>query len=429
MMKVLLEAPILTQSGYGEHSRHVFRSICEIENFDIYISPLNWGTTSWAGFLQKEEKEKIEQATQKFTSYIHECQSSQINPEFDLQIHVGIPNEFNKKAPRSICVTAGIETDRVSANWLVKTHQGIDKIITISEHSKSGFINTSYEAMNNETKQKTIIGCNCDVEVVPYPVKKLTPDPLKIELPTKFNFLSVALFGARKNIENSIRWFVEEFHDEDVGLVIKTGMSKGSNLDRQQTVQIVKNAIGNQRNRKCKVYLLHGTLSDAQIHSLYDREDIHCYMTATHAEGFGLPIFEAAYSGMPVVAPGWSGHLDFLSAPFKEGGKTKQKDLFAKVEVDIGPIPASAVWQDILVEGSQWSYPRERSFKNKLRKVYKNYGMYKKWAKALQAHVGITHEQSKISETMRKAILSVFPQQISEMEKIKKENNEVVVFD
>ena len=52
--------------------------------------------------------------------------------------------------------------------------------------------------------------------------------------------------------------------------------------------------------------------------------------------------------------------------------------------------------------------------------------MYKKWAKALQEHVQISHEETKISESMRNAVLSVFPQ-ISENMKIKKE--EVSVYE
>ena len=44
--RVLLKAPILTQSGYGEHSRFVFRALKEQEEiFDIYVEPLEWGKT------------------------------------------------------------------------------------------------------------------------------------------------------------------------------------------------------------------------------------------------------------------------------------------------------------------------------------------------------------------------------------------------
>ena len=46
--KVLLKAPVLTQSGYGEHSRWIFNVLLEREDlFDIYVEPLNWGKTGW----------------------------------------------------------------------------------------------------------------------------------------------------------------------------------------------------------------------------------------------------------------------------------------------------------------------------------------------------------------------------------------------
>ena len=53
-MKILLEAPILTQSGYGEHARFVFRALEQIPGIDVYINPLSWGTTSWVSDANSE---------------------------------------------------------------------------------------------------------------------------------------------------------------------------------------------------------------------------------------------------------------------------------------------------------------------------------------------------------------------------------------
>ena len=124
-MKILLEAPILTQSGYGEHSRLVFRALSSKENIELYTNPLNWGQTSWLSTFDKE-REKIEKSINNFYR-AHEDMKSGINTEFDIHIHVGIPNEFERKARRAICITAGIETDRVSADWIIKTNKEIDK--------------------------------------------------------------------------------------------------------------------------------------------------------------------------------------------------------------------------------------------------------------------------------------------------------------
>jgi glycosyltransferase involved in cell wall biosynthesis len=38
----------------------------------------------------------------------------------------------------------------------------------------------------------------------------------------------------------------------------------------------------------------------------------NCFVTAARGEGWNLPAFEAAILGNPVIAPGFSGHTDFL---------------------------------------------------------------------------------------------------------------------
>ncbi len=404
-MKVLLEAPILTQSGYGEHSRLVFEALKKIEGTELYINPLNWGSTSWASSISAQTSSEVQFGINQLAKAIQQSEASGQNLSFDIQIHVGIPSEFEKKAPYSVCVTAGIETDRVSPEWIVRTHKGIDKLIVPSEHARLGFTQTSYQVVNNQTGEEAILECNSPVEVVPYPVKEIESVNLDFETSTEFNFLSVALLGPRKNIENMIKWFVDEFRTDNVGLVLKTGQAKGSPMDREVTLNHLRKVLQNCGDRQCKVYLLHGDLEESEIHSLYLRDDIHAYASAAHGEGFGLPIFEAAYSGLPIVATDWSAHTEFLTAPYKESGKVKDKKLFAKVKYKTGPIPKSVVWKDILVEGSNWAYPEEQSFKEQLRKVYKNHGMYQKWANTLKDHVQASYKTEQILDKMAEALI------------------------
>lgn len=401
-MKILLEAPILTQSGYGEHSRVVYESLKD-KGYDIYVNPLNWGNTSWT---RSEDESQIQEQITKFHKYVNESKKQNKNPEFDMQIHVGILNEFQKKGKYSVCVTAGIETDRVSSAWLIKTHQGVDKIIVPSSHSRKTMTEVSYEVENRKTNEKTVLRCNCPVDVVPYPVKEFESEDLDLDISTDFNFLSVALLGPRKNLENSIRWFLEEFKgDSNVGLVLKTAISKSSLIDRKATINHLNAVIENYKDSKCKVYLLHGNLKPAQINSLYRNDKIKAFATATHGEGYGLPVFEAAYNAIPVIATDWSAHLDFLSGPYKESGKIKEKKLFAKVDFKLSEIPKEVIWKDILIEGSQWAYPLESSYKSQMRKVYKNYGMYKKWATALQDRILDTHKAEVVYEKMYQSLI------------------------
>lgn len=406
-MKILLEGPILTQSGYGEHTRLVYKSLKLNDKNKVYVNPLRWGNTTWS-LEESPVNKNIEKDIRALGDISLKAQRENSDTKFDLHVHVGIINEFVPKAPKSICITAGIETDRVSDDWLLRTYQNRpSKIIVPSSHAANGFLNSRHVVLDPKTGIQHEIGYNvdCPMEIIPYPVKKVSPEDIDIDLETDFNFLSIALSGPRKNLEDLVRCFLEEFKDESVGLVLKTAGANGSTIDRYSTIERLAKLIGKDKNRKCKIYLLHGDLSENQIHSLYQRDDIHAYVTATRGEGYGLPIFEAAYSGMPVVATDWSGHLDFLQAPFKEGGKVKIKKLFAKVNYKLEKIHPSAVWEKILIADSKWAQVDESSLKRQMRNVKKTYGRYKAWAKTLQKYILENYEEDKILNKLEEALV------------------------
>ena len=115
----------------------------------------------------------------------------------------------------------------VAPLWLQKGNEAVDKIITISNHSVNSYRDTVASATNNQTGQQFEYRLNTPIDYVSYPVKTFDNlEKLELNLPTEFNFLSVAQFGPRKNLPNTIKWFIEEFHDDNVGLVIKTNMAK-----------------------------------------------------------------------------------------------------------------------------------------------------------------------------------------------------------
>jgi len=346
--KVIVVGPALTQSGYGEHTRFLLRSLKRREDvFDIYLHNVNWGRTNWL-FEDDDERKWIDFLLQKT---VHHAQQQET---FDMSIQVTIPNEWKAMAPINIGVTAGIETTKVSPQWIEKSW-GMNKIITISQHSKQVYENTSYEATRNENGEKFIARCTTPIDIVHYPVKNLEKVDLGIELDYDFNFLTVAQWGPRKNLENTIKWFIDEFKDKEVGLIVKTNFAKNCLLDKRLTTHRLRQLIADNGDNKCKIYLLHGYMSDAEINSLYGHPGIKALLSATHGEGFGLPLFEAAYNGLPIVAPAWSGHVDFLFIPKKgKNGKIKNKAMFSKVDYTLAPVPQEAVWAGVLQANSMW---------------------------------------------------------------------------
>jgi len=358
--KILLKGPLLTRSGYGEQARFALRSLrSRPDVFDIFIQPLQWGATSWIS-IDDEERQWIDQTIERTIGYV------QGGGTFDISLQVTIPNEWERIAPLNIGYTAGIETNKVAPVWLQKANEKVDKVIVVSNHSKDTYELTAAVAIDNNTGQKIDYLLKTPVRTVNYPVKVYDNLPnLDLGLVTDFNFLSVAQFGPRKNLHNTIKWFVEEFHDENVGLVLKTNMAKNCLMDREMVLNNVRNFLKQFPNRSCKIYLLHGDMTDEEMHSLYRHEKVSAFLALPHGEGFGLPIFEAAYSGLPVVATGWSGQMDFLV-------DEEQNEHFYNVSFDLQPVQKDVVWENVLIAESMWAFPREQSAKQKMRQCYED---------------------------------------------------------
>jgi hypothetical protein len=402
-MRVLVKGPVLTRTGYGEHARFVLRSLREVENIELFVTPTQWGRSGWV-WEDSEERTWIDGLVGKTAVHTHQ------QGTYDVSIQVGIPNEWDRLAPVNIGVTAGIETTKVAPVWLERANL-MNKVITISTHSKRVFKETEYHGTHQQTGQQMTLKCTAPIDVVHYPVKNHKKVDLDLDVTTPFNFLTIAQWGPRKNIENTIQWFVEEFIDNpEVGLVVKTFAKGGSLMDRQMARNTLSKLLENYSHRQCKIYLLHGDLSEKEIHSLYKCPKIKAYVSLAHGEGFGLPHFEAAYSGLPVVAPEWSGYLDFLCMPKKDKkGNEKIKPHFVTVDYDMQPIAPEAVWDGVLEKESMWCYAQQGSYKMRLREVYKDYGRFQKQAKVLKKWIEVNFDEKGQLEKLREAIVSTFP--------------------
>lgn len=372
--KIVISGPILSRSGYGEMARFALRSLKRNSELDIFITPTNWGNTGNL-FEVNSETEEINILISKTEKYLQETGGK---PNFDTSIQVTIPNEWKNMAKYNIGYTAGIETNMISPAWF-EPSMGMNKIIVISNHAKSGFDFTVFgDQAGNQFKVAT------QVDVCHFPVRDYEPVDLNIELKHDFNFLAVCQWSARKNLEQTIIGFIEEFKNEEVGLVLKINTSNDSLLDREHTEARLFRLLSAYKDRKCSIHLLHGHMSEAEMHALFKHPKIKCAISTTRGEGFGFPLFEAAYSEMPVVATDWSGHLDFLTMKDEDG---KEKKMFAKVDYELKPIEQQHVWQGVLEAGSQWAYPLASSYKSKIREVYKDYPRFKSWAKKLNKWV------------------------------------------
>jgi glycosyltransferase involved in cell wall biosynthesis len=403
--KIIVRGPVLSRSGYGEQARFALRSLRKHEDrFDIYLDNTNWGHTGWV-VGEGEERSYIDFLLKKTFHFL------QTQPQFDISLQVTIPNEWERLATVNVGYTAGIETTKIAPGWIEKSNM-MDKIIVISNHSKHTLVETVYDAYDKNTNQHVgKVSVSTPVEVVNYPAKLIEKKSIELNFETDFNFLTVSQWGPRKNIANTIKWFVENFKDnENVGLVVKGFVRNNSTMDKQYSKNSLKSLIDPEA--KCKVYLLHGDMADEEMIGLYQHPAIKCLISLSHGEGFGLPLFEAAYSGLPILTTNWSGQCDFLNMPVKvrkKGSKkkteTSMKPMFAEVSYTIGPIQKEAVWDGVLQADSMWSYPEENSYKKALSNVHEEYDKYKDMAEKLKTWVKKEFESDKQHDAFANAVL------------------------
>ena len=374
MASILIRGPLLTQSGYGVHSRQIFRWAHE-RGHQIHSQLLPWGITPW--FTNKDYLGGLVGEIMKT--------SGEPTRKFDYSFQIQLPNEWDPTvAKKNIGVTALVETTKCNPEW-VNLCQTMDHVVVPTEFTANVLKNTGHNGRN----LSVITECYYDECAEDFTNINVLGD-----IPTKFNFL---LFGQitgspeldRKNTFNAIKWFCEEFQGKNVGLIVKTNMGTNSIMDRKVSMRALKACLENitTEKQKPKIYLLHGYLSPGEVASLYQDSRVMCLLSATRGEGFGLPMLEAAAAKLPVIATNWSGHLDFLD-----------RGTWLPVDYDLAPVPRERIDGQIFVEGSQWAEAKEESFKLRLKKFYKNRGVPVSWTNKMAEELSVHHSFEKVCE-------------------------------
>lgn len=365
MKSVVLRGPALSQSGYGVHCRQVARWLLQQPNIDVKFHVLPWGDTPW--FINPDAQDGL----------IGKIMQRTVDGSFkaDVSIQLQLPNEWDASIARyNVGITAGVETDKCNPEWINNVNS-MHAVIVPSKHVAQSFTNTGK--------------VNVPLHVIPESfvdaiLKNDSELPPLHEFSTKFNFLVFGQitgnnpFNDRKNTFFTLKWLCETFKDnKDVGIVVKTNAGRNTKIDRNVVKNLLQTVLGECRKGPYpKVHLLHGELNDNEVASLYRHPQIKALVAATRGEGYGLPILEAAASGLPVIATGWSGHTDFLNH-----GK------YINIDYKLEEIHHTRVDNRIFMKGSKWANPVEEDFKRRVSKFHASPDVPKAWALELSKKV------------------------------------------
>ena len=369
---MLICAPVTSRSGYGDHARDLVRSFLKIDKFDIKIWDVNWGSTPRNALDGELDKNIID------------CLLSEpnLNQQPDVYVDIRIPNEFQQHGKVNIGITAGIETNAVSNNWIENCNK-MDLTIVPSEHSKEGFVKALYEKMqqlpNGEQQKVGELKLEKPIEALFEGVDENIYKPIDNSsldlvdgIKEDFAFLHVGLWGQggfgedRKDIAKLVKIFYESFANKKKkpALILKTAGATFSILDREECLTKIKQ-IKDKFPKDWElpnIYLLHGSLSTEEMNKLYNHPKVKAFVSLTHGEGFGRPMLEASMVGLPVITTAWSGQMDFLS----------QTDSML-LGGELVEVPKSQHWKDIIIPESQWFNVNETQAYKAMNYCFKNY--------------------------------------------------------
>ena len=419
----LVTAPVATRSGYGAHSRDICRALIKLDKYEVKILSVRWGNCPMNALHEDDPNDKM------IIERLLDGPNLPQQPE--LHIHIVIPNEFQTFGKYNIGITAGLEMTACPAPWL----EGMNRMnmnIVPSNFVKEIMSKCTFEMRDDNTNEmKGMLKNEQPIEVLfegtDTNIYKKTKDFSKEfidEMKTvddTFNFLYVGhwlqggLGKDRKDTGMLLKVFLETFKNmkKKPGLIMKTGGAGFSVLDREdilKKINAIKETVGGELPN---IYFLHGDFTDEEMNELYNHPKVKAHISLTHGEGFGRPLLEATISQKPVIAPKWSGHLDFLP-----------KNLAVLLGGSLQNVQRGSVPDEMYIEGSQWFTVNYQETSAVMKDVYKNYRKYTLNAKKLgignRSKFSLDSMTRKLGKILDKYVPE-FPKEVKlELPKLKK---------
>ena len=357
-MKIRFCSPVKSHMGYAELGRIVINQLVHA-GFDVTVVeiPIE-GSAADFGELGAQAERLIGKADSADVNIVN-----MIPPLFE---------RYRLPGARNIGYTT-FESDRIPAAWVGPCNQ-MDAIWVQAEWVRDVF------AASGVVVPVSVVG----VDAIQRPAHPPADGP--------FRLLSVFQWSARKNPVNLIRAYCAAFDgNKDTVLTLKT--HRGT--DPGESAKFVRNAIGqclslSRASRAMpRIEVATNFFSSQQMQELHAHS--HAYVSLAHAEGWGLPAWEATLAGKPVIHTGWSAPTEFVH----------QQGL---LKYNLSPIYGMEDFVPYYDIGMNWAEPHLDDAVAKLRDLYANYGQWTRNSLAQRDVINDRYSLQRRVEQVRSAI-------------------------
>jgi glycosyltransferase involved in cell wall biosynthesis len=292
-MKILFVGPLHDMSGFAHSARNLLQALIYDSRLDVVARKLTYDQLdSGQKFLAPEWLKDTEN---KDLLNIDIC-LQMVTCNIEAQPVPGIPNGLY----------TFFETDKLQPAWAAKA-QEFDFLVVPSKFNAETLIRSGV------TKPILVASPPCDKDVY---FKGY--EPFNIESAGKRTvFYNICQLSTKKGIDLLLRAYYAAFAGvpDDVLLVLKTYINM---YDRTNDLEIVKQYINSIKTRARipiqkfpPVLPIIYTMTDDEINGLHTRGD--CYVNASRAEGWCIPVFDALAHGKTVISHTAQGLGEFVT--------------------------------------------------------------------------------------------------------------------
>lgn len=208
------------------------------------------------------------------------------------------------------------ETDRIPSDWLEVANDPdvVDEIWVPSEFNVGTFSKAGVKAEKLVKIPESIDVFHFDPHIYrknSHIVAKLDSKENEIE---KVQFLSVMKWESRKAWKELLTAYFDEFSGDDrdkIRLSILFKMSPSDFKEYEDFKHKYLQHAGVAVSSLPEVHFIAERISYLKLPLLYHSVD--AFVSASHGEGWGLPLCEAMSMGLPTIASNWSGNTEFMN--------------------------------------------------------------------------------------------------------------------